>query len=405
LRGSPGKLVHFLFSPNGRSLAAYWDVPKGTLNFHYSAKAAVWDLQRRAPATQIPLGLPLAFSPDGSALLLDADGPLLTLDVASGQPRMLAEKFPYDRKFETPYPDLVAFARGDNLTFWNLTSGTPALPPFVLPRSKDMYASSLVFSADQRVAALVAIDEVFLWDVASRQQLGATSRKSSAFSRLAFGGYARGVVNSNGSVMAWVAGGGNSSNFDLTIWDVTRARVIGSFGPKRADILPAVAISPDGTIVVAHGLGSGILVFRLPPDGSVVEPLVLSPDWGKRKSKDGPSGLVFGPNGRVLAAYASGALDLWDMTDPAPRPLSQLPASKELAAADSGVLIVPTDGGTTVVDLAAPDKATSPIVMPGLTGAVSCAAGCRVFASISYSKASNVTTIRLRNLASPLPRR
>ncbi|MFE0693635.1 trypsin-like peptidase domain-containing protein [Streptomyces sp. NPDC058869] len=247
-------------------------------------------------------GLPLALSPDGRTLALDASAPgsddfaVRLWDVASGEQRgelLTGEDGPVMSLAFSPDGKTVASGDfNDTVRLWDVASGKPLRGPL---GGHGSWVTSLVFSPDGRTLASYGTDFVVrLWDVASgEQRRKLVAGKADSLMSLTF--------SPDGRTLAGCGGNGK-----VRLWDVASGEQRSELLTGEDDLLVSVAFGPDGRKLAA---GDSDGVVRL-WDVDEVE--------RRRELLTGQAGAVaslrFGPDGRTLAAGSEdGTVRLWNL--------------------------------------------------------------------------------------------
>lgn len=296
LTGHTDAVLSVAFSPDGRTLAS-------ASNDH---TIRIWDV-----ATHRQLGIPLtgntdavqsvAFSPDGRILAsAGADGTIRLWDPTDRAYRELGTPLtvPTGSVLSVAFsPDgrTVAAASSDTVWLWDAATRGQLGNPLTVPTAAQNVAppgvKSVAFSADGRILA-TASDDVRLWDVATHRQIGGP---------LAGGtGQLAGVAFSpDGRRLA-------SAGADLRLWDVATHHQLGRTLASNTEGFESVAFSPDDRTLASAGFDGVIRLWNVGTQRQLGTPLtghtnmVLS--------------LAFSPDGRTLASGGyDGTVRLWDV--------------------------------------------------------------------------------------------
>jgi WD40 repeat protein len=161
------------------------------------------------------------------------------------------------------------------------------------------YIESASFSADSKFAITVSWDpapEILVWDVAADKQSLAIRPKGMGFTSAA-------LLPDNKSLFVIMAR-------MLHVFDASTGKELRSQAITASSAAPDfMAISPDGKLLLARGAS-----------GAGRELIVLDTQTGKEKARlitktgDIKTG-TFSPDGKMVAAFAGGALRLWDVEE------------------------------------------------------------------------------------------
>ena len=315
LTGHEDRILGLTFSPDGKVLAS------GSGD----KRIILWNVDTRQP-----LGPPLAvhtdavkcltFSPDGKLLVSGSyDRSIILWDMTTRQPvglpltghttDVLSVALSPDGKLLASSScgkmDDTGRCRQGEIRLWDVATRQPLGAPLT---GHTNWVNSVAFSPDGKLLASGSSDNtIILWDVATRQPLDSPlSKHTAAVASVAF--------NRDGS---WLASG--SSDNSIILWQVaTRKPLDTLFGPAAP--VRNVAFSPDG-LMLASGSNSNLILWDL----SIRQPLgeTLSGHTNRVTS------VAFSPDGRTLASGGcggtqptepcqSGQIRLWNVTSRQP---------------------------------------------------------------------------------------
>jgi RNA polymerase sigma factor (sigma-70 family) len=177
---------------------------------------------------------------------------------------------------------------------------------------------------------------VVLWDVAAKKQLWLG--KSAALRSMVFA--------PDGKIA--VAGGGraDAGPGDLTFWDTTSGRVIGT--AKTDSNAAVLAFSPDGRVVASGGHSYGLPAFA-EPTLRLWNPATAKP-LGNLGHYQSTIALAFSPDGALLASAdethrtPEGRIHLWDLTSQTRRWTAKAQRSTALAFSPDGRVLAAGGG-------------------------------------------------------------
>ncbi len=266
------------FEGRSSSVSSVAVSPEGTRLLTVDDKVRLWDaatgrLERTLAERTLFSSTRIAFSPDGSRLLVGSYEALKLWDVASGQ---------LVRSVKTPTPERVAFsADGTKLLSFSTSSRAPASAKL---------GSNLGAKPDK--AATEREGSLVVWDAASGQsihgfklQLGLGS-KPMAFSQDA----TRFLLQPD-------------NDQPVKVWDVASEQVVHSFGGRAIGLLQSAVFSPDKTHAVTGHIDGALKLWEL-AGGQTVRTL-----WQSRSV----NALVFSRDGgRLLSGSSDTTVKLWD---------------------------------------------------------------------------------------------
>jgi WD40 repeat protein len=282
------------FSPDGAWLAAVdqnfavrlWQIDTGASRFLEKLSRA------SAPAS-------VAFSPDGSRLVVDGSLEAYIWDVASGSLiNVLAEhEAEINQATFSPDSSQVATASDDGTArIWDATAGS-ALS--ATPGGHTDSVEDIDFYSDGQTLVSGSWDGTLkLWDTAS-----GTVRQTLRTAATGSGNAAISVVDVSADDRFIAAVEWNT----LLLWDAQSGLLLRSFVPGTYDQLYTVALSPDGALLAAGGTGRTIYLFdtatgeevrRFTQHSSLINDVMFSPDGS-----------------RLISGSDDGAALLWDVND------------------------------------------------------------------------------------------
>jgi WD40 repeat protein len=226
------------------------------------------DVQRWSVPNGAPLGTAIRFQGSGKAVARSPDGRLF----------------------------LTGQRNGGGAQLWDADSGQP-LGPALAPEEKN-YLPGVAFHPDGEVAATGAFRMVRLWDVASRQPIGAPLAHPNNVNALYF--------SPDGKVLL------AQGNHEVRLWSADTGQPIGTPLLDRGGLILYRDMSPDSKLVLTSGADAAQL-------WSTVTSHPIGPPLRH-------GGLVqagaFSPDGKLLA---SGGEDFTVCLRPAPTPLEGSP--------------------------------------------------------------------------------
>jgi WD40 repeat protein len=269
----------------------------------------------------------VAFSPDGQLLAssgvddqhLEGPFPVTVTDLRSRRPvaTMSRRARTNDIAF-SPDGSLLALADGSHdpgaVTFWDTSTWKQQGRPLPV-----WGANSLSFSKDGRQLIVSAVEEVSVWDVAARRQVGAVPvPENSVEAAMAVSPDSRQVAVGDGDmVRLWSLRNGRSAGASPLAKFQTAHR------PKDNIQVRVLAFSPDGKLLAAGGLNGMVTVLDT-ASRSVVKAF-RAHNRGRTWASDSPvNALVFRRDARTLvSAGDDGVIRGWDARSGKPqgRPL------------------------------------------------------------------------------------
>jgi WD40 repeat protein len=324
------------------------------------ARLGVWSLTRRPTLRVTALGpFDLGMDRIGDVAAIACKGDCRTVAIASSGGIWLGD---------------VAELRSDRAIASSMTN---------IPGTLNSGLHDLVFSADGSTLASAHSDgTVRLWDVATRasreQPLGAAVSSVAGLSdvyALAFSPNGRLLASSGGGgVKVWsmagrsplgepmgrhdrkayglavsrdgriAATGGDDPDTQVRLWDLVSRRQLRALSTPGGAVVPAVAFSPDGTVLIAGVDGkaaaaNGIVLWRASSPESIGE---AAPRFVKNPDGRAVVSVAFSPDGRWLASTDGGpAIQLWSL--PEFHPVGTLSSGR---TAVTGVPAFSGDGST-----------------------------------------------------------
>lgn len=356
------------FSPDGTRIATGGD----------SGRTVLWDTATREQLFALSdnyAGVDdITFSPDGTVLAAaSGDGVVRLAD-----PRTLQQKgtrvpasgavalSPDGRILVTG----VADPKSPDLQLWDAAGQRPLGPPLRPVTARRSAAYQFAFTPDGRKLLSEGLDGIRLWDVETRREIA--HEKSLHHAR----------ISSDGRFVA------AQRDKSLVFWDLASGK---DFGPRitvrdATDVITAMALSPDGTIVATAGFDNRIRFFDVATGaerpgptfkahGGFVNDLAFSPDgtrlavtaydssvrlWDVPRRRAVGIGLIaeegtvgaldFSPDGKILATgLTNGEVQLWDL-------LTYRPLGAPMTGHDKGVTDLAYGRDGTTVATASGDR-------------------------------------------------
>jgi eukaryotic-like serine/threonine-protein kinase len=291
LDGPSDKVAAVELSPDGVRLAAsrrdhtilLWDLATGGL------------VTLEGPADHVAYGV--RFSPDGKRLvsLHRAGGPhthslipMLVWDASSRKPIMTVNVGPHSEASFSPDGRRIVSSSSPGLTVYDAETGKEA---FSFEHHLEGGVSSPVFSPDGTRLAACGYDGIRIWNVTSRELVAFWTSEPMFGGRLAF--------SPDGKHLARAGYGGIAE-----VWDTATGRKVQTF-KGHSGVIHSIAFSPDGTRLATGGADGTVRLWDIvqSADRAAISP----PGSEKRWSITDLS-----PDGRSLAAFAHGSVELWD---------------------------------------------------------------------------------------------
>jgi WD40 repeat protein/DNA-binding SARP family transcriptional activator len=404
LAASEGDITDAAFSPDGHILAAgtltgslvFWKLGKGgrtrwvvhpyhppvpaleqgrrvTLAFAaggatlytsaHDGKTILWDVARRHPVRELPLGGALAVSPDATTLALgQLDGPIILADARTGRRRKVltghtAEVFRLT--FSRDGSTLASVSDDSKAIVWDVASGQP----LQTLRGHTGWVHGVAFSPDGRTLYTSSLDDSLIaWDLTGTRGLARQlSRTAGQVGGVAFSSH-------HPNLLALLRSDGPAQ-----LWDLHKGAPIANFPSIRNAALPsAVAFSPDDRLLAADNSADGTVgLFDVATHAQVgrLRPAYHPIDLTQPVPGD-VNAMAFSPNGKLLAtAENDGWATLWDLAKQAPvgppqQPEPGVPVDSVAFSPDGTTLAWGMDGGTVTLTRVSDGKVlqTLPII-------------------------------------------
>ena len=303
-----GSVSSVAFSPDGALLASASSRPDGTIVLWDMARRQ----PRGDPLTGHGEGvLSVAFSPDGTLLASGSyDRTIVLWDVASGQrlgPQLLGhEGFVHSVAFSPDGATLASGSDDGTIILWDVASRQRLGDPLVGHRGA---VTTVAFSPDGTLLATGSdVGAVILWDVATRQPFTDRLVRGEGGYRvnsLAFSPDGTILAAGNGAGVTGAADTG-SQNDSVVLWDVASREPIGAPMVGHDDWVQSVAFSPDGTMVASGGGDGTVIIWDAESQVRIGSPLT-----GHGGTVDS---VAFSPGGATLATgHSDATVVLWDL--------------------------------------------------------------------------------------------
>jgi outer membrane protein assembly factor BamB len=179
---------------------------------------------------------------------------------------------------------------GGTVTIWYVNDPKQIIT-IKSPLNYTDYILSLAFSPDGNILAFSSSGNIFLWNLATNQQLNRLEGHSGSVLSMAF--------SPDGKSLA-------SASYDRTsiLWDTTTGKQLNQL-KGHLDQVNSVAFSPDGKILASASNDHTIILWN-PSTGQQLNQLTGHSSWVKN--------IVFSPDGNILASSDSENIRLWNFT-------------------------------------------------------------------------------------------
>ncbi|MBC8869737.1 MAG: protein kinase [Planctomycetes bacterium] len=265
----PGPVTAVAFSPDGKTVL--------TANEGYDRSGEIGEVRLWESETGKPLHPPLkqegriwrtAFSPDGKTVLTGGQG-----------------GFP---------PGAVGIPRKGLARLWNVETGQALHPPFEHKRA----VVAVAFSPDGKTVITASADKTAqLWVVATGKPLGDPLEHQGKLKVVAFSPDAGTVITGAECPMKRLA--------EARAWEVATGKPIGLTFEHEEDAIRALAVSPDGRIVLTGTERNKAHLWQVATGKPLTPPL---------EHKSEVTVVAFSPNGKtVLTATERTGAHLWDV--------------------------------------------------------------------------------------------
>jgi WD40 repeat protein len=293
LDAHPGQIRSLAFSPDGTLVATGGS----------EGSVQLWDPEAGRPAPDTLLARHRAidavtFNPDGDRMATVGNGGVRLWDPATGMP---AGKLSHARHvrsgalwFTTDGKRLVVVGER-RVRLWDPNTGREFGSPLKPPQSGFLVAATGNLAAFTEYNAR-GTGKVRLWDVTTGDPVGVPIKLGTAFANTV-------AISSDGGLLAIVDG--NLLKATVQLWDISTGRRVRGLPVTRAGIVEALALSPDGTVLVTGGSDGVVRLWDTASGDPIGGPLA-----GITGSVNA---VAFNAEGTLLAAGGSGGtIMLWD---------------------------------------------------------------------------------------------
>jgi WD40 repeat protein len=317
LLGHTGPIASLAFSPDGKTLIS----SDGSTIIMWNMAADSTLNQKLEYTSSVTSAV---FSSDGNVVIAgNSEGRIMLREAATGKlldilDATMGSRPTFDplNPFNVPLAieglalstdgHILASGRSDGLILlWDMATRKP-ITHFSLGTHAQL--QSLTFNPNGRILAATYSDgTVLLWDIATGQVLQHLMFKTANFPFL--------PVGSAGSVIAFSPDGkllALSGENRAILWDINTGKQINRPFAEHPEGIVGVVFSPDGHTLATLDEKGTILLSDVETGKTIGQPLFqLDQD---NSNGPGGGGIVFSPNGELLAAYNAGSVTLWDVT-------------------------------------------------------------------------------------------
>ncbi|HEY5777813.1 MAG TPA: TIR domain-containing protein [Terrimicrobiaceae bacterium] len=345
LHGHRGPVTSIAFSPDGSTLVSggfdgsvrLWDWKQRR---QVAAPLHVFEQRHSGSSNEVRC---LSFSPDGASVAAGTqDGDFCIWDVSARRLRGEAVRFGGTVTSVVFSPDSKSLAVSNvvDLSLRNAATGERIGEPILglgaawQPQFGAGEPACVAFSRDGKLLALDVREELWLWEIATRQPLGKLTGHTEWITQLAF--------SPDGKVIA----SGDRTGV-VRLWDVVRRQPIGEPIVGRSGWVLHLAFSADGKILSWGGLDGAIHRYDWEHATFIGQPIFV----GEMAS------FTVSPDSRQIAVGAKdGTIRLWEV-EPAPLLGEQIGGrTSHLAFSKDGTLLAVSGEHVEIFDARARKK-------------------------------------------------